>query len=427
MEYNCETIGCDCSPPSRQLLGRFLATYAGKNCSNPCGNHAGGALPNTGNNPTDDACGYYLRSTTQEGGIYTGRTVVDVFPTEANSCGNNCFEAERIDCSGGWSFSSTVTSEYTYPCGSGIEEIGITNGQISFNWNDTTKECELTEDGEQGLFQCSGSISGELSGEYTYNGSAQNIDGECIMVTTITSLRGQGTITVGYGLQQIGFGIADFGGSCSGQDSVLTENKTRSPEEMADSISVWDEQNVGCDGWCGEELEEIPNIQNEIGFFNLSKSINLQAGSSVYGNIKFNNSSRFKFVHYPTVTCYLKVWFRKREITIFPAPPEVGVNQTFYDCGPFFGGNEETAITDTIYEWRGTQKIENLCVDPKKNIIPDQLIYDTQQEIELEAENGTSKAIDFFVLKYSFIEGYEPNDPDEFGDQGDSPSGFPNP
>jgi hypothetical protein len=197
---------------------------------------------------------------------------------------------------------------------------------------------------------------------------------------------------------------------------------------MADSISVWDEQNDGCSGWCGEELEELSEIQDEGELLvSLARNISLQAGSSVYGNVKVKNSSRFKFVHYPTVTCYLKVWFRKTEETTLPALPEFGVNQTFYDCGPFFGGNTTTTTTDIIYEWRGTQKTQNLCVDPKKEIFPDQVIYDTQQEIELEAENGTSKSLDLSILKYSFVEGYEPNDPDEFGDQGDKPSGFPSP
>jgi hypothetical protein len=119
---------------------------------------------------------------------------------------------------------------------------------------------------------------------------------------------------------------------------------------------------------------------------------------------KFKYRLKFK----PPGTCYLKVWFRKTTVNhgdSTAVPPVAG--STTYD-------------DSVIYEWNGTG---NPCLtDATKPYSDDaNLVYSPPTEISVPTINGY---IEIRVLKYSCVEGYEPDITDSYNLQ---PNGFPDP
>jgi hypothetical protein len=108
---------------------------------------------------------------------------------------------------------------------------------------------------------------------------------------------------------------------------------------------------------------------------------------------------QYRIEHVPIATCYLKVWIKKTIET-------------------------ESETTETIeppYEWRGSGYP---CYEDelKPYTACENTIYGDASET-ITADTGSSISVS--IQKYSFLENYEPNDPDENGDQGCKPNGFP--
>lgn len=147
---------------------------------------------------------------------------------------------------------------------------------------------------------------------------------------------------------------------------------------------------------CTPEGEEpqTPNLEDGQGYNNGAYDFEDEETGSTSSQI-----FKYRVEHAPSATCYLKVWIKKTTETES-------------------GTTEDTAPP---YEWRGSgypcyadeSKIYTAC---------ENIIYG-QPSGTISASRGQSISVS--ILKYSFLEDYEPNDPDENGDQGCKPNGFP--
>lgn len=116
--------------------------------------------------------------------------------------------------------------------------------------------------------------------------------------------------------------------------------------------------------------------------------------------------TKWRLKHAPSGTCYLKVWLRKTFTPAATDPPT--------DPLP------DPTVTETTYEWTGTG---NPCLaDPTKAIDhADNAITGSETEVGAPEEEGVTT---IEILKYSCVEGYEPDISDEENPQ---PNGFPDP
>lgn len=130
-------------------------------------------------------------------------------------------------------------------------------------------------------------------------------------------------------------------------------------------------------------------------------------GIIVGGFIFDQRKGEWRISHQPSMTCYLKVWIRRWENT-FAAPgwdPPVEESETY---------------TDSTYVWEGTG---NPCLtDPSKSVLADEnRIF---SEITEEPVPGRRTFVSIELLKFSYLEGYEPDISDPLNPQ---PNGFPDP
>ncbi len=120
-----------------------------------------------------------------------------------------------------------------------------------------------------------------------------------------------------------------------------------------------------------------------------------------------NAKWRWRLKHSPTPTCYLKVWLQE-----YSWPNHIA-----------FLFDPPTTITDlSPYIWEGTG---NPCLPDttKRFDAVENLIYDHEEGTELYGP-AQDKYMTVGILKYSYLEGYEPDisDPDN-----PQPNGFPDP
>jgi hypothetical protein len=127
---------------------------------------------------------------------------------------------------------------------------------------------------------------------------------------------------------------------------------------------------------------------------------------------------RWRIEHGPIPTGYLKVWIVIRTQTV--TPDENHIYNFPNQCGPALITGAATEEIET-YEWTGSDKLFDISDLCSKIIFSEEKDLGADAEIS-EAGIGQIKTID--ILKYSFTVGYEPNDPDEFGGQGDKPNGI---
>lgn len=152
--------------------------------------------------------------------------------------------------------------------------------------------------------------------------------------------------------------------------------------------------------------------------------------------IKSVQKVKFRISHQPSASCYLKVWMRK-----------VIQSYKFEDCDTGFAGDEpRTPQLDTNceaqpcftrwstngpvtyeelspYVWRGSG---NPCFADTTKLFGacENKIYFTREDMTIEVPEEANQSITI-DSKYSFVEGYEPNWPDETGSTGCKPNGFP--
>jgi hypothetical protein len=132
---------------------------------------------------------------------------------------------------------------------------------------------------------------------------------------------------------------------------------------------------------------------------------------------------KWRVAHGPIATCYLKVWIITRTQTFAPNESYV-YNWQDGACCPNFITQSITENVET-YEWRGTPDLNNqLCIKNIDLSNCENIVYGNENI--LQAATGELKTIN--ILKYSYIENYEPNDPDPINSsQGNKPNGFPIP
>jgi len=120
-----------------------------------------------------------------------------------------------------------------------------------------------------------------------------------------------------------------------------------------------------------------------------------------------NRHGEWRISHEPSMTCFLRVWFRVWANTIAApswTPPIADAER----------------YVDDVYEWDGTG---NPCIaDPSVSV------YDIANRIiptaEVIAVPGPRTVISVEILKFSYLEDYEPDISDPLNPQ---PSGFPDP
>jgi hypothetical protein len=122
------------------------------------------------------------------------------------------------------------------------------------------------------------------------------------------------------------------------------------------------------------------------------------------GVSKTESKFKWRIVHPPTGTCYFKVWVRQ----VFTPEPT--------DEEP----EPEPQETISEYTWSGSG---NPCIDDEEKGVDheDNLIRGTATTVNVPAINGTTTVE---ILKYSCVQGYEPDIEDEENPQ---PNGYPDP
>jgi hypothetical protein len=209
----------------------------------------------------------------------------------------------------------------------------------------------------------------------------------------------------------------------SGPISDEEETLTPDPECEAKQIpfpEFPDKCRFGCqtDGDCDgpPDLEEGQGYSSTAFDFSLNGEILEQ---------KF----KYKIVHSAPSTCYLKVWTRKKIYKYVKKTPDPDPdpdnpciqpnlqNYQYWEADeeePFSYGGEQT------YIWSGPTVKNGLCVDPEKGVGH----CDNYEESSVRTVNATNGQEVFLEMKYSFVEGYEPDWPDE--PNSCKPNGFPN-
>jgi hypothetical protein len=153
-------------------------------------------------------------------------------------------------------------------------------------------------------------------------------------------------------------------------------------------------------------VEERPPLQTGQNFF--TSAFHFKSSG---GNIESKRKAKLRIEFYPSPSCYLKVWFIKRVRTYVSATsgsskcnlPNVLVEEVYLK-------NMQSFI------WNGTGN-DGICIDDQsvgsfpynawENLI-------TEDIVELNptiTTNGTGIDESVRILKYSFLENYEPDDP----------------
>lgn len=214
----------------------------------------------------------------------------------------------------------------------------------------------------------------------------------------------------------------------SGPISDEEETFTPDPECEATQIpfpEFPDKCRFGCqtDGDC----DEPPDLEEGQGYAQSAFDF------SINGEI-VEQKFKYKIVHSASSTCYLKVWTREKIYKFVKKTPDPDdlldpnddpcqipkpnpQNYQYWEADdeePFSYGNEQT------YTWSGSTVKDGLCIDPEKGLGH----CDNYEESSIRTVNATSGQEISLEMKYSFVEGYEPDWPDV--PNSCKPNGFPN-
>jgi|688.fasta_scaffold06405_13 hypothetical protein len=176
------------------------------------------------------------------------------------------------------------------------------------------------------------------------------------------------------------------------------------------------------------QISPITSEGNTFGVYDDMDSLQYTISSAVsaynaaYPSGEFQKSvTKYRLVHQPSVTCYLKVWIKR--VTV---------------CSV---GEDESEEEDMLeYEWTGASTNGKLCLDPPfSSGFPSAISIPPESwknnkiestfsgELSPESAAGQTCSVYLQIFKYSFLKDYEPNDPNEFGNQGCKPNGYPDP
>lgn len=192
---------------------------------------------------------------------------------------------------------------------------------------------------------------------------------------------------------------------------------------------------------CVPEEEGEPVSEEEITYPELQSGQDYYQEAFQYKNpnnptIKSTQKVKFRVAHSPSASCYVKVWLRKviqsyrfEDCTTGflgdqPRTPPWEIDCEAYPCLTRWSTDGPPTYEDLEpYVWRGTGKP---CFTEALKVFSacENKIYLSRDDMTLQVgeENNQSITLEH---KYSFVEGYEPNWPDERGSTGCKPNGFP--
>jgi hypothetical protein len=208
---------------------------------------------------------------------------------------------------------------------------------------------------------------------------------------------------------------------------ISDEEETFTPDPECEETEIpfpefRDKCRFGCqpDGDCDDppDLEEGQGYDQNAFDFSLNGEILEQ---------KF----KYKIVHSAPSTCYLKVWTREKIYKYVKKTPDptdlLDPDNPCYQPNPqnyqYWEADEEEPFSygsEQTYIWSGPTVKNGLCVDPEKSVSH----CDNHEESSVRIVNATNGQEVFLEMKYSFVEGYEPDWPDE--PNSCKPNGFPN-
>jgi hypothetical protein len=231
-----------------------------------------------------------------------------------------------------------------------------------------------------------------------------------------------------------------------------TSTTTQDPEPVCEVRTVFSNENTQTQSNChpktlppypafidctreGEEPPESPELEPGQGRSHTAYKYQNPHNSV----IKSEQRVKFRVVHGPSGTCYLKVWFRKVKQkykyedcdTGFPGDPPRTAPWNV-NCNP--PGNPPPLVCTSRWSTNGEPTYEGFgdydwngsgypCFedDSKQPNACENTIYMSQSK-ELVAGENESVTLQ---IKWSLIKDYEPNWPDKNGCQGCKPNGFP--
>ena len=314
---------------------------------------------------------------------YSGKSIADSGKTTVYSIVRDPTDGtcvETITCSGSFTLTTTVTADGptkivyigdgSYTEGETGPD-GVTTTTVTTTYNEDCSEC-LTASGSNSITVITSEVDSEgiLVESFLTLTATLVDDGDC---------SGQGTW------------LGDFGGGGNGE-SVSEE--TRVPV-ISEPITTYS-------GEAELEFPEYPAFLSDSSaelLYGQGRSSSSFRSTNNEGAV-FERKSKYRMRHLPTGTCYLKVWVS----TIFT---------------PLNGTPEAPVITS--YTWTGSGnpclKVPNDPVNATSQIINGE----EATEVPVPATDGTNVAT---ILKWSCVEGYEPDVSDPDNKQN---NGFPNP
>jgi hypothetical protein len=203
------------------------------------------------------------------------------------------------------------------------------------------------------------------------------------------------------------------------------ETFTPDPECEAEQIpfpEFPDKCLFGCE--TDDDCDDLPELEEGQGYEQTAFDFSLN------GEI-LEQKFKYKIVHSASATCYLKVWTREKIYKYVKKTPDLtnllDPNDPCYQPNPqnyqYWEADEEEPFSyegEQTYVWGGPTVKNGLCVDPEKGLGH----CDNYEESSVRTVIATNGQEVFLEMKYSFVEGYEPDWPDE--PNSCKPNGFPN-
>lgn len=190
------------------------------------------------------------------------------------------------------------------------------------------------------------------------------------------------------------------------------------PYRYIDSNFDWKTDLCLTQDWPYYDESGYHSTQNGQNFHNAAVSYNLLSNLCPFAFEAYKRLTNVKFRlrHYATATCYLKVWLRVRKQS------QTLVQRSGFPC--CYDLVDDGPPTEEIveYVWQGSGRP---CYQFDDKLYTDcsNVVYSPNYFLELEEDENAVKTVG--ILKWSYLPDYEPNTPDEFGDQGEKTNGFP--
>jgi hypothetical protein len=209
----------------------------------------------------------------------------------------------------------------------------------------------------------------------------------------------------------------------------ISDEETLTPDPECEETEIPfpefpDKCQSGCQTDEDDDCDDLPDLKEGQGYSSTAFDF------SINGEI-FEQKFKYKIVHSAPSTCYLKVWTREKIYKYVKKTPDLtdllDPDNPCYQPNPqnyqYWEADEEEPFSyegEQTYIWSGPTVKNGLCVDHEKGVGH----CDNYEESSVRTVNATNGQEVFLEMKYSFVEGYEPDWPDE--PDYCKPNGFPN-